>query len=115
MQETWLRLCRNTRDDDDDDEDDMFIFIVPLTGHMTPARTPRLHSNVVMHCIVMWGLSSAMISSLRNGIHNPEMEMNPLKMACHCPRGGAIKNGHTHSPSLHPMNRVRQRTATYTG
>ena len=54
-----------------------------------------LHSN----CIVMWGLSSAIISSLHNSIHHPEMEMNPPEMACGCPHGIVIiKNGHTHNP-----------------
>ena len=54
-----------------------------------------LHSN----CIVMWGLSSAIISSLHNSIHHPEMEMNPPEMACGCPHDIVIiKNGHTHNP-----------------
>ena len=37
----------------------------------TPAKTPRLHQNI-MHSIVMWGTSSAMTSSLHNSIHPPE-------------------------------------------
>ena len=51
-----LRMCHNT---------------------LTPARTPRFCSNVIRCCIVKWGLSSAMISSLRNSIHPPEVEINP--------------------------------------
>ena len=47
---SWLGLCHN-------------------------ALTPRRHENV-MHCRVMWGLSSAVISSLHNSIHPPEMEMS---------------------------------------
>ena len=39
---------------------------------MTSARTPRLHSNVVMHCIVKRGLSLTMISSLHNSTHPQE-------------------------------------------
>ena len=50
-----LRLCHNT---------------------LTPARTRRPHGNVVMRCIVMWGVSLAMTSSLHNSIHPPEMEIN---------------------------------------
>ena len=52
---------------------------------LTPARTPRLHHNVVM-----WGLSSAMISALHNSVHPPETELHPTKMAygCHC--GGGL-------------------------
>ena len=46
-------------------------------------QTPRLHSNV-MRCIIMWGLSSAMINVLHNSIHPPEMEINPPKTACGC-------------------------------
>ena len=46
----------------------------------TPARTPKLHQNVVMRCIVMQELFSATISSLHNNsIHSLEMDINPRK------------------------------------
>ena len=48
---------------------------------LTPARTSRLLSNVVTHCIMMWGLSWAMTRSLHNSIHPPEMDINPPKTA----------------------------------
>ena len=32
------------------------------------------------------------LSSLYTSIHPPEVEINPLKMACGCPWGGVIKN-----------------------
>ena len=48
---------------------------------LTPARTQRLHLNDVMRCIVTWGISSTMISSLANSMHPPEIEIRPLKTA----------------------------------
>ena len=42
----------------------------------TPARTPRLHQRAVMCDTVLWGLSSAITSSLHDSIHPPEMEIN---------------------------------------
>ena len=62
---------------------------------LTPAGTPQPHEDVVMHGIVMQGLSSVLISSSHNSVHSPEMEVNPLKVACSCPCDGVIKNGHT--------------------
>ena len=45
-----------------------------------------------------------MISSLRNRLHPPEMEINPLNMVCSCPCGVVIKKrGHTHNPLI-PWN-----------
>ena len=53
--------------------------------HMTPARTPRLHKNVVMcHVIIHWPPSS-MKSSLHNSINPPTMVTNPPKLVCICP------------------------------
>ena len=63
---------------------------------VTPT-TPRLQQNLVMCCIVVKGLSSAMISSLRNSVHPPKMEINALKMAWGCPCGVLIW-----VPSPHP-------------
>ena len=50
----------------------------------------RLHYYVVINCIVMCGWSSAMTSSLHNGIHPPEMGINLPKMVCGCPCGGIV-------------------------
>ena len=33
-------------------------------------------------------------------IHPPGIKINPLKMACGCPLGGVIKNGHAHAMPL---------------
>ena len=49
---------------------------------LTPARTLRLHGSVATRCRVIWRWSSARLHSLHNSIHPPEMEINPLKMAC---------------------------------
>ena len=84
------------------------------------ALTPRLPSNVVKRCTVLRGLSSAMISSLLDSIHSPEMEVNPPKTA---PCGGIIiykdigknkqtEKGHTRNPLL-PMECVCQCTVAY--
>lgn len=54
-------------------------------------RAPRLHKNVVMCCMVMWGLSSTMISYLHSSILPQEAEMNSPKTACGCPHGGVMK------------------------
>ena len=43
----------------------------------------------------MWGLSSAMISSLQNNIHLPEMEINLPKTERGCTCGGVIKTTFT--------------------
>ena len=59
-------------------------------------RTPGLHQSVVMRCIIMQGLSSAVISSSCDSIHPPELEINPLKTARGCPHGRVIEN--TRSP-----------------
>ena len=65
---------------------------------VTPARTPRLHYNVVMCCLVMWGLFSAMTSSLRNSSDPPQlMETNPPNTACGCPCHRVIKKKITHT------------------
>ena len=48
-----------------------------------------------MHCIVLWGLSSAMISSLHNSLYPPEMDKNPLMMVCGGTCGGLLKDDHT--------------------
>lgn len=68
-----------------------------------------LHSN----CIVMWGLSSAIISSLRNSIHHPEMEMNPPEMACGCPHGIVIIKKWSHTQSSYPMECICWCTVAY--
>ena len=69
----WLRLCPNTS---------------------IPARTPRPH----LPCRVMWELASLIHDkSLHNSIRPPEMENNPPKTACSCPRRGVITS---HTPSL---------------
>jgi len=39
----------------------------------------------------MWGPSSATISSLHNSFLSPEIEINPLKMACDSHCGGVVK------------------------
>ena len=85
----WPGLCHNT---------------------VTSARTQSLHYNIGTCCIVMWGLSSALISSLYNSIHPPEMEMNPPKAACVCCPGDGVtkRGGHTCSPSSHPMESICQ-------
>ena len=75
---------------------DFYFWFPPWFGpcHETvthAAITPRLHQDVVMRCIVMWGLSSASINSLHDSFHSPEMEINPLKTAFGCPCGGVIK------------------------
>ena len=59
----------------------------------------REHQNG-MRCIVTWGLSPAVIYSLLNSVHSPEMEINPPKSACGCPYGEVliiINNDHTHN------------------
>ena len=61
-----------------------------VTTPVMPARTPRLHENVV-YCVVMLGLSSARINSLHNSIHPPEMERIPPKVVCGCPCVGVVK------------------------
>ena len=58
---------------------------------LTRARTPRLHWNAVLSCIVTLRLSPTIIISLRNSIHSPEMQINPPKKSCGCPC-------HTRSP-----------------
>ena len=83
-----------------------------VTTHLTPARTSRLHYNVVMCCIVMWGLSSAVINTLRNSIHPPDME-GPLKMVCCCPCDGLMKKGHTDTHT-HTHTHARAHTHTHT-
>ena len=58
------------------------------------AGTPRLYQNAVIRCTYLGGIdSSAMISSLHNSIHPPDMEINPPKMACGCLGGRVIKKG----------------------
>ena len=47
---------------------------------------------------VMWGLFSAIISSLHDSIHPQLMEKNPPKTACGCPFGEVIKESHTCNP-----------------
>ena len=44
----------------------------------------------------MWELSPAMIHSLYNSIHPPEMEINPLKTACGFPCDGVMKKENKH-------------------
>ena len=57
----------------------------------------------------MWGLSSAVISSLHNSLHPQQKETDLPKTACDCSCGGVIKkkkkekkkvliNGHTRNP-----------------
>ena len=60
----------------------------------------------------MCGLFSAVMSSLRDSIHPPEMEIDPQKTACGSPimcRGIENKNGHTPNP-LTPWNAFGQCT-----
>ena len=38
--------------------------------------------------LCMWGIRSAMISSLHNSTHAPKMEINPKETASGCPCGG---------------------------
>ena len=85
----WPGLCHNT---------------------VTSARTQRLHYNIGTCCIVMWGISSALISSLHNSIHPPQMEMNPPKAACVCCPGDGVtkRGGHPCNPSSHPMESIYQ-------
>ena len=59
---------------------------------LTPARTLRLHKNVVMCSVHVWGLCWAMMYSLHNGIHPLEMEIRSMKTACGCPCDGIIKH-----------------------
>ena len=68
----WFGLCYNT---------------------LTTARTfTWLRTlQVVMRCIVMFGLSSAITSSLHIGMHPPKREINPPKTACGCPCGRVTK------------------------
>ena len=76
----------------------------------TPERTPRLHQNIVVCCRVMWGLSSATISSLHNCIHPPEMEINPLKTAYGCTCVG-VRKKQPHTQSSNPMECICQCTS----
>ena len=48
--------------------------------------------------IIQWELYSAMINSLENSIHHPEIEIKPLKTVRGCPCGGDNKNCHTCNP-----------------
>ena len=73
----WLRMCHNI---------------------LTPVTTPTLHGNVVLHSIVMQGLSAATINSLPNIGHPPEMEMNPLKTVGSCLCDRVTTNWHNHNP-----------------
>ena len=63
---------------------------------LTPATTLSLCLSLVMCCILMWGLSSAMISSFCNSIHPPEMEISFWKIMCAWVM--KLKQSHTHSP-----------------
>ena len=63
-----------------------------LCPDLSCATTPRCQQE---HQGNEWGLSSAMISSLRNSIHPPEMEKHPPKMARGCPHNRLINNSHT--------------------
>ena len=63
----------------------------PIYTLRYPTGTSRLQQNDAMHCILIWGLSSAMISSLHNSFRPPEMELNPMKTASGCQCGGVIK------------------------
>ena len=70
----------------------------------TPARTPRLHQRAVMCDTVMWGLSSAITSSLHDSIHPPEMEINPPNTAYGCPLGRIIEKTKSHINPLTMWN-----------
>ena len=66
----------------------------------TPATTPRLHYHVAMHCAVMWGLSSAVISSLHYGIHPPSRNgeiSSEDKWTASSPCGRGIEQSHTNT------------------
>ena len=68
-----------------------------------------------MDCVVMWGLSLAVINSLHHSIHPPKMEINLPKTVCGCPYGrvNTLENGHTYGP--HPMECIHQCTIVYKG
>ena len=62
---------------------------------LTPARTQRLPiRNVVLRCVVMWGIIFSRDKRLAfvNSIHLSEMEMNRPKVLCRCSCSGVIKN-----------------------
>ena len=62
-----------------------------MWGHLCAAYlcgdNYALHTYVgtIMCCILMWGQSLSMISSLRNIINPPKKEINPPWTACGCP------------------------------
>ena len=97
---------------------------------LTPARTPKLglcHNtltpsrtsmlglchNALILARTPRGLFSAIISSLQNDIHTPEMETNPLKTACSCPCGRVMKTVTSTILSSHPKECIYRRTTTY--
>ena len=58
---------------------------------LTPARTPKLHQNV-MGCIKLYGdFLHATTSSLHCSIQHPEREINPPKTVCGSSSGGGNK------------------------
>ena len=67
---------------------------------LTPARTPRAQSNIVMLCIVKWGLFSANISSVHSSIHLSKMETNPPKTECGCPCSKITKRKNTFTHAI---------------
>ena len=61
------------------------LFGLAMGTDIKSGARPERVKKVVTCCIVMWALSSAMMSSLHNSIHPPVMEINPPKTACGCP------------------------------
>ena len=50
-----------------------------------------------MRCIVVWGRSSARISSLCDCFRSPEMEISSLKTVCSYPCSGVINKSNVHN------------------
>ena len=68
---------------------------------LVDARTLRLRNKL---CLVVWGLSSTVVSSRHNkpASFSGNGYKNPLKTVCGCLHGGEIENGHERTQSSHP-------------
>ena len=92
---------------------------------LTPARIPRLHSNIATCYMLLCGLSSAMINALHNSVLPPKMEINPPRTTRGCPWGGETEKKRTkkqqhqqqkrpHLQPPQPVECICQCTITYT-
>ena len=61
-------------------------------------RTPKATLKYAMRCIATLGPSSAMVNSLHNSVHPPELKTHPPKTVCGCPCGWVVQNDQQRNP-----------------